>query len=169
MGFADALRSLLRQDPDVIMVGEIRDSETALIAIQASLTGHLVLATLHTNDSVSAVTRLINMGIEPYLIGAALRGIISQRLVRRLCVRCRKPGRIPQALRRRVEKLAPGKRFYESHGCDTCRTSGFTGRILRNRRQPPRRRRSNSRSVNTGWPFRMCSTPDSDRGWLHPR
>jgi type IV pilus assembly protein PilB len=129
LGFADALRSLLRQDPDVIMVGEIRDTETALIAIQASLTGHLVLATLHTNDSVSAVTRLINMGVEPYLIGAALRGVVSQRLVRRLCVRCRKPGSVPNALRRRVEVLAPGKEFFVSESCDACRGSGFTGRI----------------------------------------
>ncbi len=129
LGFADALRSLLRQDPDVIMVGEIRDAETALIAIQASLTGHLVLATLHTNDSVSAVTRLINMGVEPYLIGAALRGIISQRLVRRLCVRCRKAGSVPQVLRKRVNALAPDKQFYLSQGCDACRGSGFAGRI----------------------------------------
>ena len=91
LGFADALRSLLRQDPDVLMVGEIRDAETATIAVQASLTGHLVLATLHTNDAVSAVTRLINMGIEPYLIGAALRGVLSQRLLRCLCATCREP------------------------------------------------------------------------------
>ena len=129
LGFADALRSLLRQDPDVIMIGEIRDIETALIAIQASLTGHLVLATLHTNDSVSAITRLINMGIEPYLIGAALRGVISQRLVRRLCVRCRKYGSVPKLLERNVEQLAPGREFYVSKGCEACRNSGFNGRI----------------------------------------
>ncbi len=129
LGFADALRSLLRQDPDVIMIGEIRDIETALIAIQASLTGHLVLATLHTNDSVSAITRLINMGIEPYLIGAALRGVISQRLVRRLCVRCRKHGSVPKLLERNVEQLAPDREFYVSRGCEACRNSGFNGRI----------------------------------------
>ena len=129
LSFADALRSLLRQDPDVIMIGEIRDTETAMIAIQASLTGHLVLATLHTNDSVNAVTRLINMGIEPYLIGAALRGVISQRLVRRLCVRCRKAGVVPRALRRRVDRLAPDKKFFVAQGCEACRSSGFSGRI----------------------------------------
>jgi type IV pilus assembly protein PilB len=129
LGFADALRSLLRQDPDVIMIGEIRDLETALIATQASLTGHLVLATLHTNDSISAVTRLINMGIDPYLIGAALRGVVSQRLVRRLCARCRKPGSVPAALRKRVELLAPNSQFFVPKGCEACRGSGFTGRI----------------------------------------
>ena len=129
LGFADALRSLLRQDPDVIMIGEIRDLETALIATQASLTGHLVLATLHTNDSVSAVTRLINMGIEPYLIGAALRGVISQRLVRRLCARCRKPGTVPSALRRRVSELGVDAKFFDPGGCEACRGSGYAGRI----------------------------------------
>jgi len=129
LGFADALRSLLRQDPDVIMIGEIRDLETAMIAIQASLTGHLVLATLHTNDSVSAITRLINMGIEPYLIGAALRGVISQRLVRRLCARCRKPGSVPRALKRTVEQAAPNRKFFTANGCEACRDSGYSGRI----------------------------------------
>ena len=129
LGFADALRSLLRQDPDVIMIGEIRDLETAMIATQASLTGHLVLATLHTNDSVSAVTRLINMGIDPYLIGAALRGVISQRLVRRLCPVCRKPGVVPPTLRKRFKALAANKTFYVESGCDACRDSGFSGRI----------------------------------------
>src|SRR5690606_18440167 len=85
MTFATALRALLRQDPDVIMVGEIRDQETARIAIQASLTGHLVLSTLHTNDAPSSVTRLINIGVEPYLIGAAVNAALAQRLVRRIC------------------------------------------------------------------------------------
>ena len=111
LGFADALRSLLRQDPDVLMVGEIRDTETATIAVQASLTGHLVLATLHTNDATSAVTRLINMGIEPYLIGAALRGVISQRLVRCLCPTCRQP----------IEVAAPC-----AAGSARCRTASTT-------------------------------------------
>jgi general secretion pathway protein E len=88
MSFARALRAILRQDPDVIMIGEIRDQETAQIAVQASLTGHLVLATLHTNDSVSAITRLLDMGIEPFLLSSSLLGIVAQRLVRKLCVEC---------------------------------------------------------------------------------
>jgi type II secretory ATPase GspE/PulE/Tfp pilus assembly ATPase PilB-like protein len=89
MTFSAALRALLRQDPDVIMIGEIRDMETATIAVQASLTGHLVLSTLHTNDAPSSVTRLINIGIEPFLIGAALTGVLAQRLVRRICPNCK--------------------------------------------------------------------------------
>jgi general secretion pathway protein E len=92
MSFARALRAILRQDPDVIMIGEIRDQETAQIAVQASLTGHLVLATLHTNDSVSAVTRLLDMGIEPFLLSSSILGIVAQRLVRRLCLECRRSG-----------------------------------------------------------------------------
>jgi type IV pilus assembly protein PilB len=128
LGFADALRSLLRQDPDVLMVGEIRDTETATIAVQASLTGHLVLATLHTNDAVSAVTRLINMGIEPYLIGAALRGVISQRLVRCLCPTCRQPVEVAAAVRRRLPNLPEGQ-YYTGRGCDACKGAGYSGRI----------------------------------------
>jgi general secretion pathway protein E len=91
--FAKALRAILRQDPDVIMIGEIRDHETAQIAIQASLTGHLVLATVHTNDAPSSVTRLIDMGVEPFLLSSSLLGVLAQRLVRKLCPHCRKPGR----------------------------------------------------------------------------
>jgi len=92
MSFARALRAILRQDPDVIMIGEIRDQETAQIAVQASLTGHLVLATLHTNDSVSAVTRLLDMGIEPFLLSSSILGILAQRLVRKLCTDCKGAG-----------------------------------------------------------------------------
>ena len=99
--FAKALRAILRQDPDVIMIGEIRDYETAQIAIQASLTGHLVLATLHTNDAPSAVTRLIDMGVEPFLLSSSLLGVLAQRLVRKLCVHCRRAGR--------ARPLAPGR------------------------------------------------------------
>jgi len=128
LGFADALRSLLRQDPDVLMVGEIRDTETATIAVQASLTGHLVMATLHTNDAVSAVTRLINMGIEPYLIGAALRGVISQRLVRCLCPTCRQPQDPPANVRARVGSLPEGN-YFVPRGCDACKGAGYSGRI----------------------------------------
>jgi type II secretory ATPase GspE/PulE/Tfp pilus assembly ATPase PilB-like protein len=100
--FATALRSILRQDPDVVLVGEIRDQETAQIAVQASLTGHLVLSTLHTNDAPNSVTRLVDMGMEAYKIGAALRGVVAQRLMRRLCVVCQEPqtDRIPEKVAR---------------------------------------------------------------------
>jgi general secretion pathway protein E len=112
--FARALRAILRQDPDVVMIGEIRDFETAQIAIQASLTGHLVLATLHTNDSPSAVTRLIDMGVEPFLLASSLLGVLAQRLVRRLCPACKRPA-------------ADGK-GYEPVGCEACNHTGYTGR-----------------------------------------
>ena len=114
MSFARALRSILRQDPDVIMIGEIRDLETAQIAVQASLTGHLVLATLHTNDSVAAVTRLIDMGVEPFLLASSLVGVAGQRLVRKLCLECRKP-----------DPVAGG---WRPVGCVACGRTGFQGR-----------------------------------------
>ncbi len=114
MSFAKALRSILRQDPDVVMIGEIRDLETAQIAVQASLTGHLVLATLHTNDSVSAVTRLTDMGIEPFLLSSSLLGVIAQRLVRKLCPQCRQPD--------------PVSRGWRAVGCTACNRSGYQGR-----------------------------------------
>src|SRR3979411_770617 len=114
--FARALRAILRQDPDVIMIGEIRDLETAQIAVQASLTGHLVLATLHTNDAVSAVTRLGDMGVEPFLLASSLLGGGAQRLVRLLCVECRKPF------------LHEGATFYAPQGCAQCNRSGYRGR-----------------------------------------
>ncbi len=108
MSFAKALRSILRQDPDVIMIGEIRDLETAQIAVQASLTGHLVLATLHTNDAVSAVTRLIDMGVEPFLLSSSLLGVAAQRLVRKLCPQCRQPDPLTERLARgRLPGLQP--------------------------------------------------------------
>jgi len=114
MTFARALRSILRQDPDVVMVGEIRDLETAQIAVQASLTGHLVLATLHTNDAASAVTRLIDMGIEPFLLSSSLLGVLGQRLVRKLCPHCKKP--------------EPGGNGFVPVGCDKCTFTGYIGR-----------------------------------------
>ncbi len=114
MSFARALRSILRQDPDVVMIGEIRDLETAQIAVQASLTGHLVLATLHTNDSVAAITRLIDMGVEPFLLASSLVGVAGQRLVRKLCSQCREPDPIGGGWR------APG--------CVACGRTGFQGR-----------------------------------------
>ena len=127
--FARALRAILRQDPDVIMIGEIRDLETAQIAVQASLTGHLVLATLHTNDSVGAVTRLVDMGIEPFLVASSLIGVLAQRLVRRLCPQCRKP-RIPDAAERRLLQLAAddARTIYVPGGCSACANTGYQGR-----------------------------------------
>jgi len=116
MSFARALRTILRQDPDVVMIGEIRDLETAQIAVQASLTGHLVFATLHTNDAVSAVTRLVDMGVEPFLLASSLIGVGAQRLVRLLCVECRVP------------VVHGGRPYFAPHGCPACRRSGYRGR-----------------------------------------
>ena len=124
--FARALRSILRQDPDVIMIGEIRDLETAQIAVQASLTGHLVLATLHTNDAASAVTRLGDMGIEPFLLASSLLGVMAQRLVRRLCPVCRKSDPLGSAELQR-HQLPPVPSF-EAPGCATCAQTGYRGR-----------------------------------------
>lgn len=114
MSFAVALRAILRQDPDVVMIGEIRDLETAQIAVQASLTGHLVLATLHTNDAVSALTRLADMGVEPFLLSSSLLGVLAQRLVRRLCPACREP--------------VPGQSAWRAVGCPACNHTGYSGR-----------------------------------------
>ncbi|HPR82930.1 MAG TPA: ATPase, T2SS/T4P/T4SS family [Pontiellaceae bacterium] len=132
--FAHALRTFLRQDPDVIMVGEIRDRDTAEIAIRAALTGHLVFSTLHTNDSAASINRLLDMGIEPFLVASAVEGIVAQRLIRRLCPSCRKPLELDAAkielLRKEgfpVEELATHT-VYEPAGCDLCRGSGFKGR-----------------------------------------
>jgi type IV pilus assembly protein PilB len=127
--FASALRSILRQDPDIIMIGEIRDSETAAIAVQASITGHLVISTLHTNSTSASITRLIDMGVEPYLIGDAVVGIIAQRLVRRLCPKC-KVGR--QATAEEKDMLGIDQTqdqiVYEPCGCEEC-NRGYRGRI----------------------------------------
>jgi general secretion pathway protein E len=114
MSFAKALRAILRQDPDVIMIGEIRDLETAQIAVQASLTGHLVLATLHTNDSVAAVTRLLDMGIEPFLLSSSLLGVVAQRLVRKLCEHCKRQDEHGE---------------WHAVGCERCGRSGYQGRV----------------------------------------
>ena len=122
--FASALRTILRQDPDIIMIGEMRDYETAHIGVQASLTGHLVLSTLHTNDSVSAVGRLADMGVEPYLIAGSLLGVVAQRLVRRLCPRCRREIDVPPFLAR----LGAGRAFGPG-GCEACGGSGYRGRL----------------------------------------
>jgi general secretion pathway protein E len=128
MSFARALRTILRQDPDVIMIGEVRDLETAQIAVQASLTGHLVFTTLHTNDAVSAVTRLIDMGIEPFLLASSLIGIGAQRLVRRLCLACRRPLATDAVPLRSLGLAATQGHFHAPHGCPACNRSGYKGR-----------------------------------------
>jgi type II secretory ATPase GspE/PulE/Tfp pilus assembly ATPase PilB-like protein/CheY-like chemotaxis protein len=126
--FASALRSILRQDPDVVLIGEIRDQETAQIALQASLTGHLVLSTLHTNDAPNAVTRLVDMGMEPYKIASALRGVVAQRLMRRLCLACRQP--TTEALPEKVARFIPaGTLLFRAVGCGECVQTGFRGRF----------------------------------------
>jgi len=128
--FATALRSILRQDPDVIMIGEIRDGETAEIAVKASITGHLVVSTLHTNDSASTISRLIDMGIEPFLVGASVVGIIAQRLVRRLCPKCRERF-FATSEEKRVLGLPENEEIsiYKSKGCHQCGNTGYQGRI----------------------------------------
>jgi general secretion pathway protein E len=129
--FASCLRHILRQDPDIIMIGEIRDRETAEIAIQASLTGHLVLSTLHTNDAASAFTRLIDMGIEPYLISSTVVGVMAQRLVRRICPNCKQPYTPKEGVVSwsELEKLAKGLiRLQKGAGCEKCLDSGYMGR-----------------------------------------
>jgi general secretion pathway protein E len=129
--FARALRAILRQDPDVVMIGEIRDLETAQIAVQASLTGHLVLATLHTNDAAGAVVRLVDMGIEPFLVASSLLGVLAQRLVRRLCPACRR-AHAPDAAERRLLQGANGgnavTELFSAAGCDACSSTGYQGR-----------------------------------------
>ncbi|MDR1630007.1 MAG: GspE/PulE family protein [Oscillospiraceae bacterium] len=126
--FASGLRSILRQDPDVIMVGEIRDVETAEIAVRASITGHLVLSTIHTNDSASTVSRLLNMGIEPFLVSASLVGVVSQRLVRRICSHC-KVRRTPDAAEMKLLGITEQHDIYEGVGCQICNKTGYKGRI----------------------------------------
>jgi type IV pilus assembly protein PilB len=129
--FSAALRSLLRQDPDVIMVGEIRDEETARIAVQASLTGHMVLSTLHTNDAPSSITRLINIGIEPFLISASVHAVVAQRLVRKICVNCKQEQtQIPESIRQYIEKFnVKLDKLYHGAGCPKCRKTGYSGRL----------------------------------------
>ncbi|MBW8862012.1 MAG: Flp pilus assembly complex ATPase component TadA, partial [Acidobacteria bacterium] len=130
--FASALRSILRQDPDVILLGEIRDGETAKIAMQAAQTGHLVLSTLHTDDAPSVVTRLADIGAEPFVIASALVGVVAQRLVRRLCVHCRRQYTPPPDVLRALniaEADAASIPFYKAVGCDQCNHTGYRGRI----------------------------------------
>ena len=128
--FAASLRSLLRQDPDIIMIGEIRDNETARIATQAALTGHLVLSTLHTNDAPSSISRLVNIGIEPYLIAASLNGVLAQRLVRQICPNCKEIYSAPANMLKyaKAAGIKPSQLMH-GKGCDACRRSGYAGRV----------------------------------------
>ncbi len=134
MTFANGLRSMLRQDPDIIMVGEMRDQETAMIAIEAALTGHLVFSTLHTNDAPGAIARLMDMGVEPFLIASATVGILAQRLLRRVCEKCKTPYEPPKdAIKRLGMNLDDIDRskvtFYRGRGCDACKGTGYKGRV----------------------------------------
>jgi len=130
LDFGTALRSLLRQDPDVIMIGEIRDNETARIAVQAALTGHLVLSTLHTNDAASSVTRLVDIGIDPYLIAASLNGVLAQRLVRKICPKCKEIYQASEHIHKYMERAGvDSEQLYHGAGCDHCRNSGYVGRV----------------------------------------
>jgi general secretion pathway protein E len=131
LGFADGLRALMRQDPDIIMVGEIRDKETADMAVQAALTGHLVFSTLHTNDAASAFTRLINMGIEPFLAAAPVRGVQAQRLVRMLCRNCRERTAVPPGIvaeLRAIRDWDGRQDWHVARGCPECLGTGYRGR-----------------------------------------
>ncbi|MBR5181305.1 MAG: Flp pilus assembly complex ATPase component TadA [Clostridiales bacterium] len=128
MTFASGLRSILRQDPDIILVGEIRDGETAEIAMRAAITGHLVFSTIHTNDAVSSINRLIDMGLEPYMVSTALVGVVSQRLVRRVCTNCREAIE-PDEYDVETLRLDPGQKIYHGKGCSECNEKGYKGRI----------------------------------------
>jgi type IV pilus assembly protein PilB len=129
--FGKLLRSFLRQDPDIILVGEIRDLETAQIAVQASLTGHLVLSTLHTNDAPSSIIRMVDLGLEPFLLTATVEGIVAQRLVRTICKQCKEPY-TPKEEELMELNLTPddvrGRQFMRGRGCDNCHKSGYKGR-----------------------------------------
>jgi type IV pilus assembly protein PilB len=130
MTFGKALKALLRQDPDVIMLGEIRDMETAMTAVQAALTGHLVLSTLHTNDAPSSITRLVNIGLEPFLVGAAVNGVLAQRLLRRLCKHCKAQERPSEEMAEYLEMQGmQTDKLWVAKGCDKCRGTGYSGRV----------------------------------------
>jgi general secretion pathway protein E len=127
MTFARGLKAILRQDPDVILIGEIRDGETAEIATQSSLTGHLVLSTLHTNTAAGAITRLQDLGVDSFLLASTIRGILSQRLLRKLCHHCRQEVE-PNEFNRDLLKLKKGHKIYEAGGCGKCNSTGYAGR-----------------------------------------
>jgi general secretion pathway protein E len=132
MTFAGALRAIVRQDPDIIMVGEMRDLETARIAVQSALTGHVVLSTLHTNDAASGVTRLLEMGVEDYLLTSTVNGILAQRLVRRLCPHCREAYKPLPEVAAKLAKVAGGApiTLHRAVGCDQCNATGYRGRLV---------------------------------------
>jgi type IV pilus assembly protein PilB len=125
--FAAGIRALLRQDPDVLMIGEMRDKETSSMAIEAALTGHLVFSTLHTNDSSGSFPRLLEMGLEPFLVATVIKGILAQRLVRRICKYCKEPVEIADDIREELG-LSPDMQFYHGKGCSHCDGSGYKGR-----------------------------------------
>jgi type IV pilus assembly protein PilB len=130
--YAKGLRAILRQDPDIIMVGEIRDLETAQIAVRSALTGHLVFSTLHTNNAPAAFTRLIDMGIEPFLVSCSLIGVLAQRLVRRICGNCKEEFEPPEEIIQRLnlaDKIDSNTKFYRGKGCPLCNKTGYKGRI----------------------------------------
>jgi type IV pilus assembly protein PilB len=129
LSFAKVLKHVLRQDPDIVMVGEIRDKETATIAVQAALTGHLVLSTLHTNDSVGAISRMVDMGVEPYLLSSALIGVMAQRLVRTICPNCRTTFRAPPEVLERYGWGDGRVMLAKGRGCTQCYDSGYKGRM----------------------------------------
>jgi type IV pilus assembly protein PilB len=132
LDFAESLRAILRQDPDIILIGEIRDKETIDIAIKASLTGHLVLSTFHTNDAPSAISRMVYMGVEPYLLASTVNLIVAQRLVRRICDQCKEPVEISEGVLRRLSitpERAGNSVFYQGRGCNACGGTGYLGRL----------------------------------------
>lgn len=129
MTFARGLRAILRQDPDIVMIGEIRDAETAQIAVQASLTGHLVLSTLHTNNAIGTLTRLADIGIEPFLLASTLKGVVAQRLVRKLCSHCKEPTQLSlEQAQLLADPRQQGQPIYQAVGCDACNQTGYSGR-----------------------------------------
>jgi type IV pilus assembly protein PilB len=132
LNFAACLKAILRQDPDIVLIGEIRDKETVEIAIKASLTGHLVLSTFHTNDAPSAISRLMYMGIEPYLLGSTLNLVVAQRLVRRICEKCKEETTLSEKVLKKLKidsEQAKKAKFYHGKGCSTCGDSGYLGRL----------------------------------------
>ncbi len=132
LNFASALRSFLRQDPNIVLVGEVRDFETAEVAIKAAMTGHLVLSTLHTNDAPSSINRLMNMGIEPFLVATSVHLIVAQRLVRRICTFCKEPFEMPVAALVDMgftEQEAKTLKLFKGRGCERCSNTGYKGRI----------------------------------------
>ncbi len=129
LSFSKVLRATLRQDPDILLIGEIRDTESAEIALRAAMTGHLVLSTLHTNDAVSSALRLIDMGIDPFLVASSLRTVVAQRLIRKLCPKCKQPAEAAPKYNYLIEEQHKGHTFYQPRGCVSCLNTGYKGRL----------------------------------------